>query len=406
MVPTLSLESLRAALFVAARRGRLLDVGLLIAVLLASALWLADVQSSVRTVVTTVSLCLAPGWGLSRALGARMSVLNLLVSFATSCALLMVVGVLLITSLGWDWAAGVIVLNLLAVFSLALVIARGSALANEPHTVEARAVAAPFEEGRRPESMNREVAREVETRVTARVPESSSAVDRSAVGAPEQLRLPVSPRVAQGAPLVRVSTARYRHDIGVAAARTRLAGLHHEDDLSFRRAAVSRWVVRTVALLLVPSVLTYEVLTGTSWLGRVRDDIGGQYVLLVALALTLVGSVWTFAVTRPSGVLRSGPLTKGESHAVRSLLAAEQLALRLAAGATPSDAWLAAALTNHFPAGSAIPAADVDDALLLVEQLSRVARRRQMNSVRRHIAAVILPMLTCLLPATVLILLL
>lgn len=128
MVPTLSLESLRAALIVAARRGRLLDVGLLIAVLLASALWLADVQSSVRTVVTTVALCLAPGWGLSRALGARMSVLNLLVSFATSCALLMVVGMLLITSLGWDWAAGVIVLNLLAVSSLALVIARGSAV--------------------------------------------------------------------------------------------------------------------------------------------------------------------------------------------------------------------------------------------------------------------------------------
>jgi hypothetical protein len=137
MVSTLSLESLRAGLIVAARRGRLLDVGLLIAVLLASALWLADVQSSVRTVVTTVALCLAPGWGLCRALGARMSVLNLLVSFATSCAMLMVVGTLLVTSLRWDWAAGVIVLYLLAVLSLALVIARGSALANEPHRVGA-----------------------------------------------------------------------------------------------------------------------------------------------------------------------------------------------------------------------------------------------------------------------------
>jgi hypothetical protein len=46
--------------------------------------------------------------------------------------------------------------------------------------------------------MSREVAREVPTHLRARVPESSSAVERSAVGATEQLRLPVSPRVAQG----------------------------------------------------------------------------------------------------------------------------------------------------------------------------------------------------------------
>jgi hypothetical protein len=334
-----------------------------------------------------------------------MSVLNLLVSFATSCALLIVVGTLLTTSLGWDWAAGVIVLNLLTVLSFSLVIARGSAVANEPHRVRTTPGAALFEERRKPVAMSREAAGEVPPDVRARVPESSSAVQGSAVGKAERLRLPVSPRVAQGAPLVRVSAARYRQGVGVAAARARLAGLHHEDDVSFRRAAVSRWVVRAIALLLVPSALTYEVLTGRSWLRGVWGGIGGQYVLLVALALTFVGSVWTFAVTRPGGELRLGPSTKGESHAVRSVLAAEQLALRLAVGATPSDAWLAAALTNHVPAGSAIPAADVDDALVLVEQLCRVARRRHMNSVRRLIAAVILPMLTCLLPATVLILL-
>ena len=132
----------------------------------------------------------------------------------------------------------------------------------------------------------------------------------------------------------------------------------------------------------------------------------GRAGLVGVLALGLSGSVWTLLVTRPRPARRRGPLTKGESHALRSLFAAEQLALRLAAGVAPTEAWDMVSRTNHFPPGSAMPASVVAEALALVEALRQGARRRQLRPVRAVLAAIVLPLLTCLLPASVIILLL
>ena len=280
------------------------------------------------------------------------------------------------------------------------------AVASEPAAVGATPGLAHFEDGRRPGPVNREAAREASIAVAARVPAARSALDRSTGDEPDQPRPPVSPRVAHGAPQVRLSTSRDRQSVLVAGARSRLTALRHDDERSIRRANVARWMVRGVLALIVPGVLGYEVLSDTSWLGAAWDESASRARLLVALALAVAGSVWVFAVTRRPRRRRLGALAKSESHAVRSLFAAEQLALRLAFGAAPPDAWRAASITNHFPAGSAVPAAGVDDALALVERLRVAARRRHGRSRPRGMAVVALPVLTCLLPAVVIIFLL
>jgi signal transduction histidine kinase len=111
-------------------------------------------------------------------------------------------------------------------------------------------------------------------------------------------------------------------------------------------------------------------------------------------------------VTRRRRSRRLGSLTKVESHELRSLFAAEQLALRLALGVAAPEAWRAVAVTNHFPVGSAMPADTTKDALVLVEQLRAVARRSRRIPIRHRIALLAAPLLTCLLPASVIILLL
>jgi hypothetical protein len=226
------------------------------------------------------------------------------------------------------------------------------------------------------------------------------------VSAADPERLPASPRVAQGAPLVRFSAARHQQGLGLAAARVRLIALRQADKRAIRRATLARWIVRAALLLLVPGVLAYQAISRTAWFGEVWDGIAGRAGLVGALILGVTGSVWTFIVTRRQHGRRLGSRTKVESHALRSLFAAEQLAVRLALGFPAREAWRAAALSNHFPVDSAIPADTTEDALELVEQLRAVARRRRHRPVRRRIAVLAAPVLTCLLPATVIILLL
>jgi hypothetical protein len=216
----------------------------------------------------------------------------------------------------------------------------------------------------------------------------------------------VSARVAQGAPLVRCSTARHQQAIDLAAAQTRLTALRLADHRAIRRATLARWVVRAPLLLLVPGVLTYQALTRASWFAGVWDGLAGRAGLCGALALGLAGSVWTLRETRQRRGRRLGSATKVESHALRSMFAAEQLALRLALGVAAPEAWRAVAITNHFPVGSAMPADTTEDALVLVEQLRAVARRRRHRPIRRRIALLAAPLITCLLPASVIILLL
>ena len=275
------------------------------------------------------------------------------------------------------------------------------AVNNEPATVGAPSGVGVLEDGPRPIPGARESGREVPTYVATRTPETSDA-EPPVEPAGSQPRLPVSPRVAQAAPLVRVSVTRNAHNIAVAAVRTRLTGLRDADRKSLRRAAVSRWLIRALVLLPVPSILIYRVSARRAWFGGVWDGVASRDGLLVALALVAAGSAWTFLVTRPEHGLHMGAArTLGESHALRSLLASEQLALRLAVGVAPSDAWRVVAQTNHFPPGSVIPAVAVEEALAIVEQLRLVARRRHVRPVRSRIAAIARPVLTCVLPASV-----
>jgi hypothetical protein len=281
-----------------------------------------------------------------------------------------------------------------------------SAVTSGSAPVPATPGAALFEEAPWSGAMAREAARVGSPYDSAPLLESGSVITESIVRAPGPQRLPVSPRVAQGAPLVRCSTARHQQGIGLAAAQTRLTALRLADHRAIRHATLSRWAVRAVMLLLVPGVLAYQVLSRASWFGGVWDGMGGRAGLVAALALGLAGSVWTLIVTRRRHGRRLGLLTKVESHALRSLFAAEQLSVRLALGVAAAEAWQAVAMTNHFPVGSAIPADTTEDALVLVEQLRAVARRRRHRPVRRRIAVLAAPLLTCLLPASVIILLL
>jgi hypothetical protein len=281
-----------------------------------------------------------------------------------------------------------------------------SAVTSRPAPVPATPGASLFEEGRRSGAMTREAPRDGPTYESAPLLESGSLITESVVRAPEPQRLPVSARVAQGAPLVRCSTARHRQAIDLAAAQTRLTALRLADHRAIRRATLARWVVRAALLLLVPGVLTYQALTQASWFAGVWDGLAGQAGLCGALALGLAGSVWTLRETRQRRGRRLGSATKVESHALRSRFAAEQLALRLALGVAAPEAWRAVAITNHFPVGSAMPADTTEDALVLVEQLRAVARRRRHRPIRRRIALLAAPLITCLLPASVIILLL
>jgi hypothetical protein len=280
-----------------------------------------------------------------------------------------------------------------------------SAVSNEPAPASATPGMAMLEDGRRLAPLAREAVTETPTVPAALVSESAASGVWSSRSGQGQRRFPVSPGVAQGVALVRVSEVRYRHGACVAAARARLAWLRQDDRRWMRRATVTRWLLRAVLLLLVPAVLTHQA-TGGAWSDGVWGGVGHRVELLVALALGVVGSAWTVVVTRPGHGLPRGSQARGEPHAVRSLLATEQLALRLAAGVAPSQAWQAVALRNHFSAGATIPAVAVDEALALVEQLRRVARKRRENPLRMRVAAVVRPLVACLLPASVILLVL
>ena len=109
-------------------RARVVDVVLLATVLLSAFLWTAGSSSHVRTVSTVLALCLAPGWGLLRiASKARPTLFMLVVAAAVSVAQVMLTSLVLVTHAGWDWEAGVNLLNLEAAVLLTVSLLRGSA---------------------------------------------------------------------------------------------------------------------------------------------------------------------------------------------------------------------------------------------------------------------------------------
>jgi hypothetical protein len=109
-------------------RTRVVDVVLLAIVLLSASLWVADSSGPVRTVSTVLALCLAPGWGMLRiASQARLTLFNLVVAVAVSVAQVMLTSLVLVTRAGWDWEAGVNLLNLEAAVLLTVSLLRGPA---------------------------------------------------------------------------------------------------------------------------------------------------------------------------------------------------------------------------------------------------------------------------------------
>lgn len=127
MVGRLNAQQTSAALGRAAREGRVTDAVLLACVLLSGGLWLAEATGPARTVSTAVALCVAPGWALLRVSGARPSAWTALLAIAISCSLAVATGVLLVTRLDWNWAAGVNVINMLTVLALSFALARDRA---------------------------------------------------------------------------------------------------------------------------------------------------------------------------------------------------------------------------------------------------------------------------------------
>lgn len=280
-----------------------------------------------------------------------------------------------------------------------------SAVGTEPVAVGASG-GVLLADGRPPRLTARDALRERRAELATLWPENAPAVEPSPEPEKVRARLPVSPRVAHGAPLVRVTATGYCKTMDVSAARSQLMLLRRADDRSMRRTAVSLWIARVVLLLLVPTVVAFQVLSATSWFANAWDGVGSRGAMLLALALAAAGSVWTVVVTQPDRSFRQRVVSKSASHAIRSLFAFEQLAVQLSIGVPPADAWRAVSLTHHIPPESAIPAVEVEEAVSLVTELRRLARRRHKTGVRRLVVTIAWPVLTCLLPASVIFLLL
>ena len=83
--------------------GEVLDgTGLAVSVAVLVTMTIGD-GSIVRTVAATLFLCLVPGWTIVRLTGAEASLLTLLVAVASSIAILMITGELLVTRAAWNW---------------------------------------------------------------------------------------------------------------------------------------------------------------------------------------------------------------------------------------------------------------------------------------------------------------
>jgi hypothetical protein len=109
-------------------RARVVDVVLLATVLLSASLWVADSSGPLRTVSTVLALCLAPGWGLLRiATQSRLTLFTLVVAAAVSIAQVMLTSLVLVTHAGWDWEAGINLLDLEAAVLLTASLLRGPA---------------------------------------------------------------------------------------------------------------------------------------------------------------------------------------------------------------------------------------------------------------------------------------
>jgi hypothetical protein len=163
-------------------------------------------------------------------------------------------------------------------------------------------------------------------------------------------------------------------------------------------------VVRWLLLALVPLVLWTRSMADTGWIDRVINDATSAAALLAVVALAVLGGVWVWRVTSPPFVLRRGPSVRAEWQLMRSLNVAEQLAIRLAAGSPPDGAVRRVARLNHVPIGP-FSAATPGLAVAMAVRLRRDLQRRRSAFDGRVATAALPPLLLCLVPALVLLLL-
>jgi hypothetical protein len=163
-------------------------------------------------------------------------------------------------------------------------------------------------------------------------------------------------------------------------------------------------LARSVALGLVPAVALMRAALDPGWTAAGPDGITGLAVFLVAAAFAVTGAGWTWRVTRTPAF--HGPVTRtAYAHLVRSLEAAEEFAVRLAAGAPPPQAWRLVAARHHFAVSAAPPAATADAAIEVAARLRLQLHRRQAPAGGQVGRRVLAPM-GCVLAAVVLLLIL
>ena len=230
-------------------------------------------------------------------------------------------------------------------------------------------------------------------RVTARAPESSLG--------------PVSAHMAWGADLVRASVRDQSCAVTVAATATRLAHLRAEatrrEWRSTREGTVARWCL----LAQVPAVLILRCVIDPGWLGDALGSASGIAGLAAMGILTVVGARWVWRVTEPPFRLRRGSAPEPALEAMRSVVATEELALRLAAREAPDEAWHRVATSWRVPVeAAAAPPATPGTAIALTAGLWRDLTRRRVGEEGVVARVTVAPYLLCLLPALALALLL
>jgi len=81
-------------------------------------------EGPVRRGAAVVVICLAPGWGTLRALRMTASTFTLLMAFVSSLLLAMLVGLVLVTRLQWQWLGGLALIEVISAVGLALALLR------------------------------------------------------------------------------------------------------------------------------------------------------------------------------------------------------------------------------------------------------------------------------------------
>lgn len=234
-----------------------------------------------------------------------------------------------------------------------------------------------------------------------------SPTPRVTARAPEPILGPVSAHMAWGSDLVRASVRDQSCAVTVAATATRLARLRAEatrrEWRSTREGAVARWCL----LAQVPAVVVLRCVIDPGWLGDALGSASGVAGMAALGILTGAGSRWVWRVTEPPFRLRRGSAPKPALEAMRSVIATEELALRLAAREDPDEAWQRVATTWGVPVEAAAgPPATPGTAIELTAGLWRDLTRRRLGEEGVVARVTVPPYLLCLLPALALALLL